>query len=96
MVHFHSFGFKGFGVITHTVPAGAFGVGTTRFSHILGSVAELDADGERTIGDANIEILNIAPRANGTVHVRINVGFFKPLNGVVGLVYFPNPSANET
>jgi len=96
MVHFHSFGFHGFGVIDHTVPPGAFGVNTTRFSNILGSVAEIDPDGERFIGDASMEVLNIAPKANGTVHVRINVGFFRPLNGIVGLVYFPNPSASET
>ena len=88
MLRFQRFAVRGSGVITQIVPQGAFGL-NTELSNVLGPAAELDAENERFFGNVSIEVLNIAPRYNGTVQVRINVLFDSPLNMLVALDLCP-------
>jgi hypothetical protein len=70
----------------HGFPAGTIHSG----SMVLMNVCELGEPGDVPfIGDADMEIRNIAPRANNTVDVWFNIDWGSPLPIRLGIFVFP-------
>ena len=72
--HF-SFGFPGaHGVQTKSFPVSVHGVkGVKANSIVLGSATERTSTGDGHMGTASIEVLNLTPKNNGEIDVRINI-----------------------
>jgi hypothetical protein len=75
-------------IVSVNLPA-SFGF-TPLSSNILAAATQRDGTGSPFIGDASIEILNIAPFENG-VKVRVNVLWNSPIEFRLAFVIWPYP-----
>jgi hypothetical protein len=78
--------FNGVQLVNVTLPS-SFGV-TSLNSNILVAATQLDGTGSPFIGDASIQILNIAPADNG-VKVLVNVQWNSPIEIRLAFVIWP-------
>jgi hypothetical protein len=78
--------FNGVQIVNVDLPA-SFGV-TPLNSNILVAATQLDGTGAPFIGDASIEILNVAPFENA-VKVRVNVLWNSPIEFRLAFVIWP-------
>jgi hypothetical protein len=78
--------FNGVQIVNVNLPA-SMGV-TPLSSNILVAASQIDGTGSPFIGDASIEILNIAPFENG-VKVRVNVLWNSPIQFRLAFVIWP-------
>ncbi|MFI7098639.1 hypothetical protein ACIBK8_04675 [Streptomyces sp. NPDC050161] len=60
--------------------------GVNRFSEVVGSIAELDAQDRPQLGDAVMTLHNVVPQDNNTVAVRGEVAWHTPLRVRVHII----------
>jgi hypothetical protein len=78
--------FNGVQIVNVNLPA-SMGV-TPLNSNILVAASQIDGTGSPFIGDASIQILNVAPFENG-VKVRVNVLWNSPIQFRLAFVIWP-------
>ncbi|TDC27982.1 hypothetical protein E1265_00085 [Streptomyces sp. 8K308] len=74
--HFADFRWSGEFLHTETLPTSQ----VNAFSQVAVSICELNADGVPFIGNARLQVYNVAPHGDGRIIVRGNVEWDKDLN----------------